>query len=417
MTPGEPHGAGSDAVDCVLERVLRESRPELVGALARRAGGDLFRAEDALGEAVSDALVAWGQGGLPERPLAWLFAVAARRLVDDTRARVRADDAHWTRARETPAEAPAPDEAGTPDADDALRLLFVCCHAALSPESRVALTLNAALGVDAASIAAAFLVEPGAMARRVTRAKEKVRDAGIEFELPPPAERDERIGEVIKVVELLFHEGSFSARGQELGAVDLSAEGLRLADALARLRPDDPEVLGLLALVLFTRAREAARVDQDGRLVLLRDQDRERWDRAAIDRGRAALGRAVRLGGEGRYVLRAALAAEHSCAPSAESTNWPRIVELYDALLELEPSPVVALNRAVAVGEVSGPEAMLEALDALKDGAGARSHYFHAARADALEKLGRSEESRTALRAAVNLAQNAVERAELERRL
>ena len=305
--------------------------------------------------------------------------------------------------------------------DDTLRLVFACCHPALSPEARVALTLNAVQGLDASAIAAAFLVDVGAMQRRITRAKQKIRDAGIEFAVPSGLERDARMLDVLKVVELVFNEGYAAARGARLDAPDLAGSALDTARSLARIAPDEPEVLGLLALILFSHARRAARTGRDGSIVLLADQDRAQWDRALIAEGSRALARAVSLGGDGRYVLRAALSAEHARASTAAETRWDRIVALYDRLLAQEPSGVVALNRAVAVGEASGPEAMLGALDAIARDrdrmAAARSHYFHAARADALTRLGRAGDARRALVAAIAAAHNGAERAELSRRL
>jgi len=407
-----------------LQSALATSRAELVGALARRAGGDLFAAEDALGDAVSAALHGWPSHGVPERPAAWLFAVAARRLAAGGRDAKRAEDARAARDGSSDPN----EDAMVRDArldfgsdDDTLRLVFACCHPALSPEARVALTLNAVQGLDAAAIAAAFLVDAGTMQRRITRAKQKIRDAGIEFTVPSGPERDARMLDVLKVVELVFNEGYAAARGASLDAPDLAGSAVDTARSLARIAPDEPEVLGLLALVLFTHARRAARTARDGSLVLLADQDRALWDRALIDEGSRTLGRAVSLGGDGRYVLRAALSAEHARAPSAEATRWDRIVALYDGLLAQEPSGVVALNRAVAVGEASGPAAMLSALDAIAGdpelAAAARSHYFHAARADGLTALGRIDDARRALVAAIAAAHNGAERAELSRRL
>lgn len=426
--PGSgPRGAGGarrDAAAHALDDTLRASRADLVGALARRSGGDLFVAEDALGDAVSEALERWSGAGVPERPAAWLFAVAARRIADVRRSRVRAEDARAAQEELDPDGADDMVRDARLDFgsdDDGLRLVFACCHPALSPEARVALTLNAVQGLDAASIAAAFLVEVGAMQRRITRAKEKIRDAGIEFAAPTGADRDARMLDVLKVIELVFNEGYASARGARLDAPDLAESALAAARSLERLAPDEPEVLGLLAMILFTHARRAARTARDGSLVLLADQDRALWDRGMIAEGSRVLGRAVSSGGDGRYVLRAALSAEHARAHDAAATRWDRIVALYDRLLALEPSGFVALNRAVAVGEASGPAAMLVELDSLARRPDlapvARSHYFHAARAEGLTALGRTDGARRALVAAIAAAHNGAERAELSRRL
>ncbi|MEM9382342.1 MAG: DUF6596 domain-containing protein [Planctomycetota bacterium] len=414
----EPPANGPGDAQQALAAVARDGRTRLLAGLIRRAGGDFERAEDALSDAFAAALTRWPEDGVPREPGAWLATVAARRLAEGARADVRARDA---------ADQVATDEEGEDDVvrdaridfggdDDGLRLVFTCCHPALAPETRVALTLNAVSGLDAAAIARAFVVDERAMAQRLTRAKRKIREAGIPFRAPSFADLGERLPDVLKTIELVFNEGHTAARGARLDAPDLADEGVRLARALHGLLPDEPEVAGLLALLLFADARRAARLDAGGDLVRLPDQDRSLWDAGKTREASALLGAAAAAGAAGPFVLRAALSGEHSTAPSAAATRWPRLVALYDALLSIEPSPLVALNRAVAVGEAEGPAAMLDALDGLEevlDGV----HYLHVARGDAFARLGRLAEARQALERARGLARNEAERQHVAGRL
>jgi len=408
----------------VLDEVARTAHARLLAGLIRRAGGDFERAEDALSEAFETALLRWPETGLPDEPAAWIATVGARRLLDGVRRAVHGRAAVEERAKDD-AETRANEDAGdmVRDAridfggdDDRLRLVFTCCHPSLAPEVRVALTLNAVSGLDAASIARAFLIDERAMAQRLSRAKRKIREAGIPFRVPSFDELGERLPDVLKTIELVFNEGYTVARGASLDARDLADEGVCLANALHELLPDEPEVMGLLALLLFTDARRAARVDAAGHLVRLPDQDRSLWDARKIRAGRTLLSDAVCAGGSGPFVLRAALSAEHSTAATAEDTAWRRIVALYDALLDQEPSPLIALNRAVAVGEASGPAAMLAALEGL-DEALVELHYLHAARGDALARLGRTQEAREAFERALTRARNETERLHVAGRL
>lgn len=403
-----------------LDAAMRTSHARLMAGLVRRARGDYVRAEDALGDACAEALVQWERDGVPGDPAAWLATAAARRFIDGARRiEVRREVSGDTDLG--PSEA-AEDHGEMRDArldfgsdDDTLRLIFTSCHPSLAPLTRVALTLNAVSGFDAMSIARAFLVDEPAMAKRLSRAKVKIRDAGIAFSVPSAREIPERLPDVLKAIELVFNEGYSRARGDAFDAPDLAQEALQLAGELARLLPHEPETLGLLAMVQFTHARRAARVSAAGDLVRLADQDRTLWDWTLIEEGRSTLRSAVLADGSGPYVLRAALTGEHSRAQHASDTRWSQIVGLYDALLEWEASPVIALNRAVAVGESDGPAPMLSALEAI-DGLDG-SHYYHVARGDALERLGLTADAQAAFRAGLSLARNAKEAGVIRSRL
>ncbi len=421
MTSSQP-----SAVRAALVEALDGHRPGILSALIRRAGGDFERAEDALAEACRGALIEWERAAVPSNPAGWIVTAAMRRLADETRRGTRQGDAVSALASERRGGPGAQTEEGdmVRDArldfgsdDDLLRLVFTCCHPSLARITRVALTLNAVSGLDAHAIARAFLVDEAAMSKRLTRAKQKIRDAGIAFTVPRASDVPERLQDVLKTVELIFNEGYAQARGAELGAPGLVREALHLAHALRGLLPRDTEVMGLLALILFTDARRPARVDAQGRLVRLPDQDRSLWDATAIRAARGLLAEAVKAGGAGPFVLRAALSAEHSTAFAAEETRWDRIVGLYDALLEQEPSGVLRLNRAIALGEWKGPQAMLEALNAI-DGDGAASlHYLHVARGDGLARLGDLHGARLSFERGLAQAQNQTEREHIAQRL
>jgi RNA polymerase sigma factor (sigma-70 family) len=411
-----------------VEAVWRIESARIVGALARYTR-DFALAEDLAQEALAEALVTWSSDGIPRNPSGWLLTVGRRRAIDGFRRRAALDDRYAALARElgeggVTSGGPAP-ESGTdvlwdPDQidDDVLALAFIACHPVVSREARVALTLRVIGGLTSDEIARAFLVPTATVQARITRAKKTLAAARVPFELPPPHERRERLGSVLSVVYVIFTEGSTATSGEEWIRTDLAHEAIRMARILARLMPDEPEVLGLLALLELTAARFPARTGPDGEPVLLQQQDRRRWDRAAIRRGRAALARAERVGrGLGAYGLQAAIAECHATAPSVEETNWERVVLLYDALGRLAPSPVVDLNRAVAISMAEGPAAALAIVDDLVAAEVlSGSHLLPSVRSELLTRLGRIEEARAELALAVRLCGNARERDLLERK-
>jgi RNA polymerase sigma factor (sigma-70 family) len=412
-----------------VEAVWRIESARIVGALARYTG-DLDLAEDVAQEAVAEALVSWSRNGAPADPVAWLLTTARRRAIDSFRRRSIRDERHAALADQL-AEGEGASGAVTPRGrsdelpwdpdrvdDDVLALMFITCHPVLSPEARVALTLRAVGGLSSEEIARAFLVPVPTVQARITRAKKTIAAAGVPFELPPSDERRERLGGVLSVIYVIFTEGSTATSGDDLLRPDLAYEAIRLARMLAALLPDEPEVHGLLALCELTAARFPARVGPDGEAVLLEDQDRRQWDRAAIRRGVAAIGRAATLGrGLGPYGLQAAIAACHASAPSVAESDWERIVLLYEALGRVAPSPVVELNRAVAVAMAHGPKQALAIVDELV--AADRlsgSHLLPSVRGELLARLGRTSEARAELELAARLCGNARERSVLLRK-
>ncbi|UUW89283.1 RNA polymerase sigma factor [Pimelobacter simplex] len=408
-----------------VEAVWRIESARIVGALARYVG-DFPLAEDLAQEAFAEALVAWPRDGVPERPAGWLLTVGRRRAVDGFRRRATRDDRYAVLARDLASATEAGDDGdldllADPDQidDDLLALAFISCHPMLSPEAQVALTLRTIGGLTSDEIARVFLVPTATVQARITRAKKTLGAARVPFVVPPPEERRERLRAVLSVVYVIFTEGSSATSGTAQIRVDLAREALRLARVLARLSPDEPEVHGLLALLELTAARFPARTAPDGRPVLLEDQDRRRWDRTAIRRGLAALDRAERVGrGLGAYGLQAAIAACHARAISVAATDWDRIVLLYEALGRIAPSPVVELNRAVAVSMAAGPGPALPLVDALAaEGAFAGSHLLPSVRGELLRRMGRTEEARTELAHALALCGNESERAVLAAKL
>jgi RNA polymerase sigma factor (sigma-70 family) len=376
-------------LDRPTEDLLRELAPRVLGAVVRRYG-HFDTAEDAVQEALLAAARQWPAEGVPDNPRAWLIRVAARRLTD----LLRADQAR--RGREEAAAAwPVP--APGPATDDSLVLLFMCCHPALSPASQIALTLRAVGGLTTTEVARAFLVPEDTMTRRITRAKKSIKDSGVPFGLPPPAERAARLAAVRHVLYLIFNEGYVGTSGPSLQRVELSTEAIRLARMLHRLLPDDAEATGLLALMLLTDARRPARTAPDGTPVPMAEQDRSRWNRTQIAEGVALLSDALPRGDPGPYQIQAAIAALHDEAPRAEDTDWPQITMLYEILLAESDNPVVALNHAVAVAMARGPEAGLALLEPLgKDDRLAADHRWHMARAHLLEMSGDREGARAA---------------------
>ncbi|KRE71247.1 RNA polymerase sigma factor [Arthrobacter sp. Soil762] len=410
--------SGAEARGAV-EAVWRMESARIVGALARYTG-DFPLAEDLAQEALAEALVSWSVNGVPAEPAGWLLTTGRRRAIDTFRRRAARDEKYALLASDLAAEEPGADALFDPDAidDDVLALMFISCHPVLAKEARIALTLRVVGGLGSDEIARAFLVPVATIQARITRAKKTLAAAQVPFAVPEPQERTERLGSVLNVIYLIFTEGSFASGGAEWIRTDLAGEARRLARVLVRISPE-PEVFGLIALMELTAARFPARLDASGRPVLLEDQDRRRWDQAAIRRGRAALARAAGSGrGLGAYGLQASIAECHAVAHSVAETDWQRIVILYEALGRLAPSPIIELNRAVAVAMASGPAQGLELVEAIPErGELAGSHLLPAVRGEMLTRLGRRGDARSALLQAVALCGNAAERAVLERKL
>jgi RNA polymerase sigma factor (sigma-70 family) len=395
-------------VNAATEDLIRQLAPHVLAAVVRRYGHfDL--AEDAAQEALAAAALQWPRDGLPDNPRAWLIMVASRRLTDLLRAeqsRRQREDAAARLALTEPAPA-GPDEPGAADADDTLALLLLCCHPSLPPASQIALTLRAVGGLTTGEVARALLASEQTVTRRITRAKRAIRDSGLAFARPGADELPDRLDAVLRVLYLIFNEGYASTAGAALTRPDLGREAIRLARALHAARPADSEVTGLLALMLLVHARHRSRTGPDGSLIPMAEQDRGRWDRAAIDEGVALVTAALPLGPTGPYQLQAAIAALHDEAGRAEETDWPQIAALYGVLLRLEDNPVVALNHAVAVSMVTGPQAGLELLRRL--GGDARINHdrrFHAVRGHLLELAGDPAAALAAYQAAAAAATN-----------
>ncbi|GIF73503.1 RNA polymerase sigma factor [Asanoa siamensis] len=371
------------------EELLRELAPQVLGALVRRYG-HFDAAEDAVQEGLLAAATQWPAEGVPDDPRAWLIRVSSRRLIDQLRSeesrRLR-EESDFRRDPAATRVAPPADEGAA--GDDSLLLLFLCCHPAIAVPAQVALTLRAVGGLTTAEIASAFLVPEPTMGQRISRAKQKIKSSGLGFELPPPAQWAARLDAVLQVLYLIFNEGYTSSSGPELARVELSAEAIRLARMLHRQLPDDGEAAGLLALMLLTDARRPARTGPGGELVPLDEQDRSRWDRTAIAEGVALVSAALSRTRPGAYQLQAAIAAVHDEAPDAKATDWPQVLALYDLLERVSDSPMVRLNKAVAVAMVSGPQAGLDLLATLDgDERVARHHRLAAVRAHLLELAG-----------------------------
>ena len=409
MNPERP----APAVEAAIEHLLRELAPQAPGAVAPRYG-DLAPAEDAVQEALIAAALQWPEAGIPANPRGWLYHVALRRLTDHLRselARRRREDAAATRLWAEWAFVPPPDAAVGVDGDDTLALLFMCCHPALTPASAIALTLRAVGGLTTAEIARAFLVPEATMAQRISRAKQTIRASGIPLRMPTDAERAERLGAALHVLYLIFNEGYTSSAGPRLHRPDLSAEAIRLTRMLHQLLPNDAEVAGLLALMLLTDARRAARTGSHGELIPLDEQDRTLWNRSLIEEGVALVSGALSRGCPGPYQLQAAIAAVHDEAPSVEDTDWPQVLALYGLLERMTDNPMVLLNQAIAAAMVHGPAAGLERLDVLDAEGRLAGHYrLDAVRAHLLERAGDRERAILCYRAAAERTASAPER-------
>jgi RNA polymerase sigma factor (sigma-70 family) len=382
-----------------FEDLLRQLAPQVLGALARRYR-QFDACEDAVQEALLAAAVQWPESGIPDNPRGWLITVASRRMTDELRAETARRRREETAATEVDADGGVPgpdDDATATEADDTLTLLFLCCHPALSPASQVALTLRAVGGLTTAQTARAFLVPEATMAQRISRAKATIKAAGARFSLPPAAERPERLGSVLHVLYLIFNEGYTATSGPDLQRADLTAEAIRLTRDLRRLRPDDGEIAGLLALMLLTDARRGARSRPDGTLIPLAEQDRDLWDRDAIAEGVALITETLATAPLGPYQLQAAIAAVHDEATDAAATDWPQILALYELLERISPNPMVTLNHAVALAMVRGPRAGLDLVGTLHaDERMTDHHRVDAVRAHLLEMAGEPAAARHA---------------------
>ncbi|MDD3677006.1 RNA polymerase sigma factor [Thauera propionica] len=410
----EPPAGATRMVREQLEEIYRTASRRVFATLVRLLG-DFDLAEEALHDAFRVALEQWPREGVPANPLAWLVSTGRFKAIDGLRRRARFDFVEDLDDRPDPASEEGVGDDGVED--DRLRLIFICCHPVLSPEAQVALTLREVCGLTTEEIARAFLVAPPALAQRIVRAKGKIRDARVPYEVPSPVEQPARLESVLRVIYLVFNEGYSASVGESLTRADLSGEAIRLGRLLAQLLPG-PESIGLLALMLLQESRRETRTTAEGDLVLLDTQDRSRWNRALIAEGTALVERALVSGRAGPYALQAAIAAVHAEAPTAAATDWAQIVALYDLLLRLDPSPVVELNRAVAIAMHDGPAAGLAAVDAiLARGHLADYHLAHAARADLCRRMGRTGEAMAAYQRALELVRQAPERRFLERRL
>lgn len=406
-------------VRALVDEIYRTQSRRVLATLIRLLG-DFDAAEEALHEAFTAAVEQWAREGIPANPRAWLVSTGRFKAIDSMRRRARFDASLEELARQlesTTASLDAESFDGYSVEDDRLRLIFTCCHPALTLEAQIAMTMREVCGLTTEEIARAFLTKPATIAQRIVRAKAKIRAARIPYEVPPQEELPRRVDAVLRVVYLVFNEGYSASSGDAVTRHDLSGEAIRLARVLVQLLPD-PETIGLLALLLLQDSRRDARVSESGDVILLEDQDRTRWNRDHITEGMALVQRAFSMGEVGPYAIQSAIASIHAQAASAAATDWSRIVHLYDLLLQAEPSPVVELNRAVAVAMLNGPAAGLTLIDGLLARGELKTyHLAHAARADLRRRLGQTEEARRAYEQALSLTQQGPERRFLERRL
>jgi len=409
----------STSLRAVVEELYRTQSRQVLATLIRLLG-DFDAAEEALHEAFTVAVEQWARDGIPANPRAWLVSTGRFKAIDGMRRRARFDASLNELARQLETSTASLDAElfdGHSVEDDRLRLIFTCCHPALTPEAQIAMTMREVCGLTTEEIARAFLTKPATIAQRIVRAKAKIRDARIPYEVPPQEDLPGRVDAVLRVVYLVFNEGYSASSGDAVIRHDLSGEAIRLARVLVQLLPD-PETIGLLALLLLQDSRRDARVSASGDVILLEDQDRARWNREYITEGAALVQRALSMGEVGPYAIQSAIASIHAQAVSTAATDWGRIVGLYDLLLQAEPSPVVELNRAVAVAMLGGPAAGLRLIDDLfARGELQAYHLAHAARADLCRRLGRADEARASYERALALTQQEPERRFLERRL
>jgi RNA polymerase sigma-70 factor (ECF subfamily) len=410
----------------LLDSLYRVDSGRILATLIRLLG-DFDLAEEAMHEAFAAALSLWPNNGVPNNPRPWLISTARFKAIDTLRRRARFDASQDDLARSLEAQWSSAESSNEADSlegkveDDRLRLIFTCCHPSLAPEARVALTLREVCGLTTEEIAKAFLVTPATLAQRIVRAKAKIRETPIPYEVPTPQELPERLGAVLQVIYLVFNEGYSAAAGAEVTRAELTGEAIRLGRLLTALQPNpepEPEVLGLLALMLLQESRRAARTSPTGELILLENQDRRLWHRPHIEEGLALLEKALKSRRFGAYTLQAAIAAVHAEAKSVAATDWRQIVAIYDQLVRIQPSPVVNLNRAVAIAMRDGPEAGLAHIDAvLAHGELANYYLAHSARADMCRRLGRTAEARSAYEKALALTQQEPERQFLQERI
>src|SRR6478736_3754905 len=420
MMPSQPPPV-PEQLSRTIETLYRSESGRVLATLVRLLG-DLDLAEESMHEAFAAALESWTLTGIPEKPRPWLISTARFKAIDAMRRRARFDGAQrdlvaHIESRATDALSATDGIADDEVEDDRLRLIFTCCHPALPPEGQLALTLREVCGLTTEEIARAFLVTPATLAQRIVRAKTKIRETPIPYEVPTPQELPERLGAVLQVVYLVFNEGYSAAAGAEVTRAELTGEAIRLGRLLIELQPE-PEVIGLLSLMLLQESRRAARTSPTGELILLEKQDRSLWNREQIAEGLALLEKALNSQRFGSYTLQAAIAAVHAQAESVAATDWRQIVALYDRLLQIQPSPVVQLNRAVAIAMCDGPETGLAHIDAvLENGELANYYLAHSARADMCRRLGRTAEARSSYEKALALTQQEPERQFLQERI